>query len=967
MHALELNEYKQYQFQKEKDFDSLQQKKKKFLNSSNSSCSLEYEVYGWNPYWMGTAYENYDYSLLSTVSYFSYEVNPNTGSYDDIHYWKTTSLVDSAHNNGVRVELCVTNFGSTDNATLLGNSSAKQTLIDSLISLVIYRNADGVNIDFEEVSSSQKTSLTQFMIALCNQMHAAIPGSTISMAIPAVDWSNVYDVASLNSYVDRFIIMGYGYHYSGSTEAGPTANLYSGSIWSSYNLVKSVNYYLDKGASNTKLMLGVPYYGYVWKTATSSIPSTTLASGTAKYYNSVKNNYWGTYTRQTDAHSNSPYYAFQSSGAWYQCWADDEYSLAGTYDMVKQKNIAGIGIWALGYDDGYTELWDLLEDKFSSCSITACSDTLYDMGGPHGEYYNNEEYTFTIAPDNASSVTLDFLSLDLENNYDYLYIYDGYNTSASLLGTYTGSSLPTSITSSMGAVTLKFVSDGATTNDGWGLVYNCNEDDIDPTTTFSVNNWYTEDFYLSFSDADNNGGSGLNEKFYLVSDFDGSNWSANATNGFCNDYFDVLNSSWISSIGTWAVNTGVLQQTDETQSNTNLYEALDQTSSYSYLYSWKAMMSGSGTNKRAGIHFFCDDASQSERGNSYFVYFREDDDLAQIYKVINNSYNLEVSSPCSIDENVWYDYKVTFNPSSGEIQAYKNDELVASWTDPSPHQSGNYISLRTGNASVSYDDLRVYKSRGTNVKAKVGSGTSNDIRYQNVGKNNPSAMVASIVSDMAHNWSSVIEKDLNIDWSIPSSINNVYDGLNADQDSCDGYGIISANWTSSKDSHSGIAAYWYAIGTAPGLSDVESWTKVLALDFTVTNLPLQNNTIYYVGIKSENNAGLFSDSSYSDGQLNVYGTYTGISDMSNKEVAVSVFPNPFSLETQIILNALVDQQEAMVEMFDYTGKLVSTVFDGYLEKGQHRFFLDGDKMSSGVYMVKVSSNGASMIYRIVKI
>ncbi len=490
IHQQESQYYSQFHFQKEKDFYSFQKKENQNIPVYDSntnepkvlslgealfSCTLSYEVYGWNPYWEGTAYQNYDYSLLSTVSYFSYEVNPSTGSYDDIHYWKTTGIVDSAHNHGVRVELCVTNFGSTDNATLLGSSSAQQTLIDSLISLVNYRNAEGVCIDFEEVSSSQKSSLTQFMKNLCNQMHAAISGSTVSMTIPAVDWSSVYDVASLNSYVDRFIIMGYGYHYSGSTEAGPTANLYSGTIWGSYNLVNSVNYYLDKGAAKNKLLLGIPYYGYQWKTMSSSVPSSALASGSAKYYNTVKTNYWGTYTHQTDAESNASYYTFQSSGSWYQCWADDELSLARIYDMVKQKNIAGIGIWALGYDDGYTELWDLLKDKFSSCATTACSDTIYDTGGPYGDYYNDEDYVFTIAPDSASSVTLKIFSFDLETGYDYLNIYDGADTNAALLGKYTGVISKGSITSTTGPITLRFISDGATTSSGWKLVYNCNK------------------------------------------------------------------------------------------------------------------------------------------------------------------------------------------------------------------------------------------------------------------------------------------------------------------------------------------------------------------------------------------------------------------------------------------------------------------------------------------------------------
>ncbi|GIS55081.1 hypothetical protein Ct9H90mP29_21230 [bacterium] len=41
------------------------------------------EVFGYHPYWMGTAWTNYDFNLISTLAYFSAEVTPtgNLGTY----------------------------------------------------------------------------------------------------------------------------------------------------------------------------------------------------------------------------------------------------------------------------------------------------------------------------------------------------------------------------------------------------------------------------------------------------------------------------------------------------------------------------------------------------------------------------------------------------------------------------------------------------------------------------------------------------------------------------------------------------------------------------------------------------------------------------------------------------------------------------------------------------------------------
>ncbi|MFT4678625.1 MAG: spore germination protein YaaH, partial [Chitinophagales bacterium] len=49
-------------------------------------------------------------------------------------------------------------------------------------------------------------------------------------------------------------------------------------------------------------------------------------------------------------------------------------SLSIKYDWIKKNKIGGVGIWALGYDNGYPELWNLLTEKFSQEQNT----TLYN-------------------------------------------------------------------------------------------------------------------------------------------------------------------------------------------------------------------------------------------------------------------------------------------------------------------------------------------------------------------------------------------------------------------------------------------------------------------------------------------------------------------------------------------------------------------------------------------------------------
>jgi hypothetical protein len=101
-------------------------------------------------------------------------------------------------------------------------------------------------------------------------------------------------------------------------------------------------------------------------------------------------------------------------------------------------------------------------------SITACSGTLYDSGGPSGAYAINERSTTVICPDTPGSrVRLAFssttqLSNQIEAPSDILFVHDGPDVQSPLIGTYSRNALADSIiTASQGCLTLVFISNGS--------------------------------------------------------------------------------------------------------------------------------------------------------------------------------------------------------------------------------------------------------------------------------------------------------------------------------------------------------------------------------------------------------------------------------------------------------------------------------------------------------------------------
>lgn len=333
-------------------------KKKHIIDSAS-------KVFGWHPYWMGTAYKSYNFSLLSAVAYFSYELDPTTGGYKTIHDWKTTALVDSAQKHGTKVLLSVTNFGAVNNATFLSSLEAQQNFINTLITLLRERNADGVNIDFENIPAFSAELFTNFIIDLSSSLRAARKDYYITLAVPPIDFNNVYNLRQLNNHVDLYIIMGYEFYGANSRVAGPVAPLNSGQTWWEYNLQNAVDEYLVGGVPNTKLLLGLPYYGAEWETNDLKFPSKVKRFVRYPMYRNIRKEH-GELPCCEDDVSKSKFYVYRDRDNNYrQLWYEDSTTLAKKYDWIKEKKLGGVGIWALGYDNGYPDLWKLLAKKFA--------------------------------------------------------------------------------------------------------------------------------------------------------------------------------------------------------------------------------------------------------------------------------------------------------------------------------------------------------------------------------------------------------------------------------------------------------------------------------------------------------------------------------------------------------------------------------------------------------------------------
>ena len=68
----------------------------------------------------------------------------------------------------------------------------------------------------------------------------------------------------------------------------------------------------------------------------------------------------------------------------------------------------------------------------------------------------------------------------------------------------------------------------------------------------------------------------------------------------------------------------------------------------------------------------------------------------------------------------------------------------------------------------------------------------------------------------------------------------------------------------------------------------------------------------------------------------------------------SIYPNPFNNITRITFG-IEQSSPAFVGIFDLTGRLIETLFEGTAEIGEHSITWDADNIPSGVYLVQLQS------------
>ena len=91
----------------------------------------------------------------------------------------------------------------------------------------------------------------------------------------------------------------------------------------------------------------------------------------------------------------------------------------------------------------------------------------------------------------------------------------------------------------------------------------------------------------------------------------------------------------------------------------------------------------------------------------------------------------------------------------------------------------------------------------------------------------------------------------------------------------------------------------------------------------------------------------------------------GINEINKAALNYNVYPNPVNDQLNVEFN-LLENTHVLGEIFDVTGRKVTTLFNSSYNLGTHRLDYNTSDLNSGVYFVKITLEGESFTKRVIK-
>ena len=338
-------------------------------STDKKKISKPYIVMGFAPYWNLKKLNPESLVNITHFAYFNLLLNKDGTIFtkvnkreEDPAYTNYKRLVAGNVNRGSK-PLIIAFMPESQSALqeIVGSKIAREKTIETIAQILNESGATGVNIDFEPVGDTPPSVKDNFTIFI-KELRTKLPASQLSISIYASSAvrPRLWDLKSLESHTDYFVVMTYDYTMPGSNISGPNSPLRGSGDIIEHDIIKNIAE-ITKQIPPSKILLGIPFYGYEWDTVDTTKYAPSLARGSLASLERIQQMIDNkTFELIWDRNSLTPYGVASESGKISQIYIENETSIRLKLEFVKSANLGGIAIWALGYEGNSSWIWPII-------------------------------------------------------------------------------------------------------------------------------------------------------------------------------------------------------------------------------------------------------------------------------------------------------------------------------------------------------------------------------------------------------------------------------------------------------------------------------------------------------------------------------------------------------------------------------------------------------------------------------
>lgn len=282
---------------------------------------------------------------LDVISPTWFQVKNKDGELINRAYSK---YVDWAHGEGYQVWALLSNDFTDSEMTskLLNNTDARDNLIKEILAYASLYKLDGINVDFENLYSTDRDVFTQFVREISPLLREQ--GLVVSVDVNDI---KCYDKKALSEPVDYIMYMSYDQHWSTSPVAGSVAQV----SWQEKILKRVLE---EEGVPREKLLLGIPFYTRLWKEGTDEAGNRKLTSSALTMKQAKDTIIENNAKVEWDEESGQFYAEYSKDDASYKLWLEDANSINLKSSLAQKYKLAGTCAWSIYFVSD--DVWDVL-------------------------------------------------------------------------------------------------------------------------------------------------------------------------------------------------------------------------------------------------------------------------------------------------------------------------------------------------------------------------------------------------------------------------------------------------------------------------------------------------------------------------------------------------------------------------------------------------------------------------------